>query len=729
MQIRRHLLTGILLAGCLFGLTAGVVAQSTGSIKGRVTIEDKDLPVHNVIVIITQLKRSTETDEQGNYEFKGVPAGAYSLVARLERWSDAVKQVEVSEGGATTADIELRLTGIRDQVTVSATGNEQTAVEAFQGLTAVDSTTLLTKDPTSLGEALEHYPGMAKRSFGPGSARPVIRGFDGDRVLVAQDGIRSGTLSYSSGDHGEPINLLSVERVEVVRGPATLLYGSSAIGGLVNAVSGHEEAHEGLRGFFSGVGGTTSNLGGASAGLEYGRHDWMVWANGGGQRSGDYRTPLGQVINSGGKYGDFTGGAGYYGERGFLSGSYGFNRNIYGIPVDPRKADPEVAELNPRRHNVRINGGLNHLSSAFDHIHLTFDYTGYKHQEKVAGEVGTQFFNQTWSYRALAEQKSTGGFSGTLGVSGFHRDFDTQGEEALAPPTKQNSFAAFALEGIDFARVAFQFGGRIEHNGYDTEESADRRNRAFTGFSGSAGVRVPLWEGGAFSAYYTHSYRAPSLDELYNRGPHPGNLTFERGNSDLNREAGDGLDVSLRHGSERFRSEFHYFYYNLRDFIFLAPAGEVEDGLPVADYRQFDSRYRGIELDVSAGLTRSFWLNAGLDYVNAELKDTGTPLPRIPPLRARAGLDLQYKGFRLSPEVVMARDQDRVFTNESRTPGYAMVNVLASYTIAQQHAAHIFSINGFNLNDKLYFNHLSFIKEIAPEIRRGVRFTYTVRFF
>ncbi len=726
MQVKRHLLTVALsvLATAITGF-----GQTNGAIKGKVTLEGRDLPVHNVVIVLTQLKRSTLTDEQGNYEIKDVPPGAYSLVARLDRAPHVIRRVEVKAGGTVTADIQMKLSGIRDQVTVSATGAEQTAAESFQGVTALDATTLLEKDTTSLGEALERYPGIAKRSFGPGSARPVIRGFDGDRVLIAQDGIRTGTLSYSSGDHGEPINLLSVERVEVVRGPATLLYGSSAIGGLVNAVSGHEQAHEGLHGFFTGLGSTTSNLGGASGGLEYGTKHWMVWGSGGAQKSGDYRTPLGKVENSAIEFYDFTGGAGYYGDKGFFSGGYSFNKNTYGIPIDFREEDPEVAELNPRRHNLRLNGGLNDLSGPFDHVHLTFDYTDYKHQELVGGEVETQFYNKTYSYRGIVEQKRHGRFSGSFGVSGFYRDFKTEGEEALAPPTTQNSFAAFAVEGIDFGKVAFQFGGRVEHNSYDTLRTETTRDRGFTGFSGSVGIRVPVWEGGAFSANYTHSYRAPSLDELYNFGPHPGNLTFEVGDTNLNREAGDGVDVSFHQGVNRFRGEVHFFYYHLRDFIFLAPTGDEDDGLPVAEYQQADSRFYGMEVDLSIGLGRNLWLNAGLDYVNAELKAAKTPLPRIPPLRARIGFDWQYKGFRFYPEVVMARDQARIFTNETRTPGYGVVNLLGSYTIPTQHAAHIFSVNAFNLGDKLYFNHLSFIKDIAPEIGRGVRLTYTVRFF
>lgn len=727
MQHRRSLIALTVIILCQ--LTIFGRAQATGGIKGKVTLENQSVPVHNVIVILTQLKMTTQTDEQGNYEFKEVPAGVYSLVARLDRAPDIVTQVEVKGGQTVTVDVQLKLSGVREQVTISATGHEQTAAEAFQGVTGVDATTLLENPPTSLGDALEHQTGITKRSFGPGSSRPVIRGFDGDRVLIAQDGLRTGSLSYSSGDHGEPINLLSVERVEVVRGPATLLYGSSAIGGLVNAVSGHQQAHPGVHGFFSGIGSSTANVGGASAGIEFGGKNWTVWGGGGGQKAGDYGTPIGKVLNSGSRNYDLNGGAGYFGDRGFFSGNYNFNRNEYGVPIDPREVDPEVTTLNPRRHNFRLNGGVNNLTGPFDHVHLTFDYTDYKHEELIGGVPETRFFNKTWSYRALAEQKRKGRYSGTIGISGFRRDYTVVGDEALVPPTTQDSFSAFALEQIDFSRIAFQFGARVERNAYDTLASAERRNRAFTGFSGSAGLRVPLWVGGSFSANYTHSYRAPSLDELYNFGPHPGNLTFEIGNTDLKRERGDGVDLSVRHSAERFRGEAHYFYYHLADFVYLAPTGDLEGGLRVADYRQGNSRFQGTEFDLGIGLYRALWLNAGLDYVNAELKANHLALPRIPPLRARLGFDWQYKDFRLSPELIMARDQERIFTTETRTPGYGIVNLLAGYTFATEHAAHIFSVNGFNLGNKLYFNHLSFIKDIAPEIGRGVRFSYTVRFF
>jgi iron complex outermembrane receptor protein len=307
------------------------------------------------------------------------------------------------------------------------------------------------------------------------------------------------------------------------------------------------------------------------------------------------------------------------------------------------------------------------------------------------------------------------------------------GEEALAPPTKQNSFALFGLEKVNFERVSLQFGGRFEHAGMKPEQGVVDRptpDRSFNGASVSIGTRISTWAGGAFLANYNHSYRARSLEELYNEGPHPGNATFEVGDPNLKSERGDGFDLSLRHSAERVRAEVNYFYYHIKDFVFLAPTGEEEDGLPVADYLAGTTRYTGSEARLDVGLHPNLWLLTGLDYVNAELTDSGTPLPRIPPLRGHVGFELMYKGLRVAPQIIMAKDQNRIFDNETRTAGYTIFNINASYSFATGlHAGQTISVTTFNLGDRLYRNHLSFIKDLAPEIGRGVRVSYTVRFF
>ncbi|HEY0077075.1 MAG TPA: TonB-dependent receptor [Pyrinomonadaceae bacterium] len=745
MQRRNHrgsYLSSVLLGIALVCFPSSATAQIHGSLfqaqtdargatlSGTVTLAEGGTPLHNVIMTVVQLRRSTETQEGGAYSFEQLPPGTYTVLAHMEGFPDVAQSVTVRRGETTTLDFQLRLTGFKEEVTVTATGSEQSTFEAFQSVSTLDSIRIAEASHPSIGEVLDKEPGVAKRSFGPGSSRPVVRGFDGDRVLVVQDGTSTGSLASQSGDHGEPIDVLSLERLEVVKGPATLLYGSNAVGGVVNAVTGHDYAHQGWRGYFTGVAGTTNNQASASGGVEYGRGGWMFWGNASGQRTGDYNTPVGRIENSGARVGNGIAGFGRYSDKSFLSFTYNYDNRRYGIPFASffESGGTETGsnvDVAARRHNFKFNGGFRNLGGFVDAFRLTLDYSNYNHRELEGEEIGTRLQNNVFTYRGVFEQSKRGHLAGSFGFSGFRRDYETEGEEVLAPPTVQNSFALFTLQTLDFERVKFQLGGRLDHNSYNPTGSLPR---SFTGFSGAAGIRVGLWSGGAFVANYTHSYRAPALEELYNNGPHIGNLTFEIGNPLLTRERNDGVDFSLRHASRRLRAEANLYYYNIQDFVFLAPTGAFEDGLIEADYFQADSRFLGTEMTLDLMLHENFTFNLGFDAVDAQLKD-GTPLPRIPPMRGRLGFDWRYKNFSLRPEAVFVRDQNEIFPTETRTPGYALYNLHASYTVPAPHYAHIFAVNAFNLGDRLYRNHLSFIKDLAPEIGRGIRFTYTVRFF
>jgi iron complex outermembrane recepter protein len=238
-----------------------------------------------------------------------------------------------------------------------------------------------------------------------------------------------------------------------------------------------------------------------------------------------------------------------------------------------------------------------------------------------------------------------------------------------------------------------------------------------------------LWRDGAVVANYSHSYRAPALEELYNLGPHPGNLTFEIGNTKLKNERNDGLDLSLRHQSSKLRAELNFFDYSIHNFVYLAPTGRITDGFPEADYLQNKASFTGGEVKVDIALHPNFWLNLGADAVNAKLTALKVYLPRIPPVRGRMGFDVRYKGFNLKPELLLSNAQRNLFTIETPTAGYAVANVQGSYTLARQHTLHLFSAELFNAGNTLYRNHLSFLKAFAPEIGRGVRFSYTLQVF
>ncbi|MDE0435490.1 MAG: TonB-dependent receptor [Bryobacterales bacterium] len=815
----------LLLTALLALLAPTARGQQSGQISGKVSMKETGGPLHGASVLIVELGRSTLSDDDGLYEFDRVPPGNYHVVAHLEGiFTEGASLVTVAEGGTATADFFLELATVRDEITVTAGEKTETAFEAFQSVESVGALELAGTPDVSLGEMLDHRvgTGIAKRGFGPGAARPIVRGFDGDRVLIMQDGIRTGTLSSQSGDHGELINTTQLERLEIVKGPATLLYSGNAMGGTVNAVSRHHDmhshAHQGLRGYLLGSAGTNNSLGGASAGFEYGIGKWMIWGQSGGLRSSDYTAPFqGEIYNSRSRSANGGGGFGWYGRKTFFSFEAQYAEGSYGVPFvedfhghhedehgeehgeedeDHEEGEEEEEEhheeegdeedhgeededeehdddedgheeeeldrvaLDSVRTHYRFNWGLKDLGGAIDSFTLKLGYTDWKHDEVEFfhdgnSAIGTTFSQQQVVYRGVFEQGRVGKWSGRFGFWGIDRDYEAMGEEALSPPVSQSGFAVFALEEVDFEKVKFQFGGRLETQKYtpafsergmeegeehheeeehdegegEEYEVPDAIQRTLTGASVSAGLHANTWKDGALVMNYAHSYRAPALEELYNFGPHAGTLSFEIGDPRLEAETGNGVDLSLRHNAGRVRGELNLFYYDFDNFIFPFAPGAEEDGLPVIEFTQLDARFMGTEAGVDVSIHPNLWLNLGADFVDAQETVRNTPLPRIPPLRGKIGVDVDYGGFRLTPQLILASQQHQTYTREARTPGYAVVNLKASYTITRQHLVHQFAVNVFNIGDRLYRNHSSYIKDLAPEIGRGVRFTYTMRFF
>lgn len=732
----RHMVPALL--ALLLAAAGGAQGQTASSITGRVTVRDGSV-LHDATVVLLPLRRSVQTTNQGTFEFRDVPPGRYDLLAHLHGFTDERVSVTVASGQPANVEIALSFAPVRQEITVTASGREETVLEAFSSVTSLDGQQLsLRNGAPALGEILENEPGVSKRSYGPGSSRPVVRGFDGDRVLVLQDGTRTGTLSSQSGDHGEPVDGSQIERVEIVRGPGTLMYGTNAVGGVVNVITRHHEMeqhpHAGIRGHVKGLGGSNNGLGGGGGGLEFGKGGWLFWGMGSGQRTGDFKAPSGLIDNSFSNIAQTSAGLGRYADKSFFTLSYGVQDGRYGIPPAEAEGDHEEeghehhdVNIDWRRHNVRFHGGWRNLDGWLESFRGTVNYSDWRHFEVEGDEIATRFSNDQWTWQGIFQQARRGLLSGSFGGWAMRRDFKTVGAEAIAPPVTQNSYAVFAIEELSLEKVRVQFGGRVERNAYKAGE--DRPDRSFTGASGSVGLYVPLWSGGAGVVNYTSSYRAPALEELYNRGPHLGNLAFELGNPNLRRERAHGVEASLRHSGSRVRAEFSGYYNRILDFVYLAPTGAIEDGLIEAEYDQAGVRYLGAEARLDVMLRQSLWLNLGFDAVDAQLRETKTPLPRIPPVRGRIGLDWRKGGFNVRPELVLANRQWQIFPTETPTAGYALANLLGSYTIAGAHFTHMFGVNVFNVNDRLYRNHLSFIKEFVPEIGRGVRFSYTLNFY
>jgi iron complex outermembrane receptor protein len=260
-------------------------------------------------------------------------------------------------------------------------------------------------------------------------------------------------------------------------------------------------------------------------------------------------------------------------------------------------------------------------------------------------------------------------------------------------------------------------------------EPPQARPRSFTGFSGSIGFRRDLGSQSALVANFTGSSRAPALEELYNFGPHVGNLAFEIGNPDLEKETTIGLDLGVRSQSDRVSGGVNFYYYDIKNFVFPSFTDEVVDGLRVAPFLQGDSRFAGVDGEATFNLHEHALLNVDLGYVSAKLTETDEFLPRIPPLHGRISLEMPFGGLNVRPELVWAAKQGKVFRDETTTDGYTVFHINASYLLAQRDLAHVFSARAYNLTNELYRIHTSFIKDVAPEIGRGIKFTYTVQFF
>ncbi len=421
---------------------------------------------------------------------------------------------------------------------------------------------------------------------------------------------------------------------------------------------------------------------------------------------------------------------------------------------------------------ARFDVGLRNLDSsfiqgvraAFTAIDLNDDHVDT--QDGIEN-IDTRFGNRTYVTRALVYQRQQEHLSGRFGAELQTRNFQAVGTEALAPRTDQTTFAAFPYEEVRFGRIGLEFGARVERNDYRTgmrvgqsvhddgdvadddpehdedvdddhhegeegeEEHAleppDPRDREFVGASASIGIHAQLGTATTFVASLTQSHRVPELQELYNFGPHLGN--FEVGNPDLEPETTLGLDLSLRHQTGRFEGDLNFFVYDIDNFIFGDQTNEVADNLRVLDTIQGNSRFAGFDARGSVRLAGQTQATVGIGYVDATLTSANEALPRIPPLRGTVSVEIPFGSFHISPELSFAARQDRVFRDETETDGYALVNLDASYVWPRQHLAHVLSFTAYNLTNRLYRSHTSFIKDLAPEIGRGVKFGYSVRFF
>ena len=739
------MLTIVLLAAATASAQPGV--RVTGLLLNSLT----GAPVVGTITI-EELRREVTSNSDGTFAFDDVVPGTYHLTLRAEKFRMTRVDVTVAANAAPltlTVDPEIHYEEV-----VSVSPESRSAFESYQPTTVLAGQELGKQLEMSLGETLQNQPGVASRSFGPAPARPVIRGLDGDRVLILQDGQRVGDLSSQSGDHGVPINPAAAQKIEVVRGPATLLYGANAIGGLVNVITDEipREKQEGASGNVTLDLGSAAREAAIAGDMHVGNGVFALHAGGSGRRSDDVRTPEGRIENSQSRNGMGNVGLSWTGEKGYFGGSYGYDDSKYGIPV----VVEGTLQLTPRRHSFSLRAGGQGLGGLFDSFRATFGHRRYKHEELEGAEVGTLFRNDTTEVELLGSHRAFGRLKGSVGGWALGRAFSAIGEEALSPPVDQNGVAAFFYEELTWPHVTFQFGARVDHTRF---EPLAETNRDFTNVSSSLGLLIQppgLDEHLTVALSVARAARNPALEELYFFGTHHGNFAFEVGNPQLESEKGLGFDLSLRWRTRRASGEVTYFRNDIDDYIFRNPIteedfeereaqflsrfpgrdvshdehghGDEETDLQLIEFVGADSVLQGIEAHTDVQLIEGLIAEIGLDYVRGALKATNEPLPRIPPLRFRGGLRYQRNAFQAGGELIATAEQDRVFGAEEPTAGYNLLKLFASYSFETAGVTSTVTARADNVTNELYRNHLSLIKQFVPEMGRNFKLLYNVRF-
>jgi iron complex outermembrane receptor protein len=467
-------------------------------------------------------------------------------------------------------------------------------------------------------------------------------------------------------------------------------------------------------------------------------------------------TPSGDVENSQSRSGLGNIGLGWTGTRAYFGGTYGYDDTRYGIPV----VEGGILQLTPRRHSFTLRGGAQNLAGSFDGFRATMSLRRYKHDELEGDEVGTAFRNDTTELELMGSHRAIGRLKGSVGGWFLDRAFDAQGEEALSPAVDQRGFAAFVYEEVTWPHVTFQFGGRVDRTRF---EPLGEPERDFTNVSGSVGllVRPPAADDRlTVAASLARASRNPALEELFFFGLHHGNFAIELGNPELESEHALGFDLSLRWRGSRASGEITYFRNDVDNFIFRneldhedfesreeaylarfpgrelvghahgeeGEEGEDEEELAIVDFVGADAVLQGIEVHGDVQVIRGVFAEAALDYVRGELKASDVALPRMPPLRFRGGLRYQYNAFQTGGEVVVAAAQERVSGAETPTEGYQLLRLFASYSFEAGGAVNTITARLDNATNELYRNHLSLIREVAPEMGRNVKVLYNVRF-
>jgi iron complex outermembrane receptor protein len=650
--------------------------------------------------------------------------------------------------------------------TIVVTGVRRRAEDVVGGVSVVDEAELNRSVKPSIGETLAKLPGVSATSFGPKASAPVLRGLQGDRIRILTDGIGTLDMSALGPDHEVAINPITAQSIEVLRGPAALLFGSSAIGGVVNVIDARipRRVPTGTVGFdgMALYGSAASDRAvNGSLNVPVGDHI-VIHADGNYEKTDDLRIGgyvlskalreqalasgdpdiealaqlKGTLPHSRSRTAEGAIGLAYIDGALNLGVSVTRHTSDYEVPIrycfEPA-CDYEQPTLTPRetRFDARAEVPLGGIFSA---VKARGGYAKYHHNElNGEGGVDSSFFSNGGEGRLELVQSERNGWGGTTGIQFLDRTARIEGDEVLLPPSEQRQKGLFTLQTFVAGPLRLEGGARVERSRLTAEANAQTEtpdaSARFTIYSASLAGQYEILPGWRAGLSLSHSERAPAVNELFANGPHGGEEVFERGNAHLSKESSNGAEVSLHHVSGPVHVTGNLYYSRFSNFIFQAPTGEVEDGLPVYEFRSGKSDYYGFELQSDARFGRLGGVEWGgelqADAVHATIRDFG-PAPLIPPMRILGGVGGTRGQVDGRLEVEHAFEHMRTAPLETETPAYTLVNASLDWHPFAANPQLSFSLIANNIFDVEARRSTSLLKDYAPLAGRDIRLSARV---
>jgi iron complex outermembrane receptor protein len=711
-------------------------------VSGTVS-DSSNKPVQDARVVLVELRRLSTTGPEGRFAFPGVAPGVYHLSISAIGFAPRLERLAVADSDVVL-NIALRPSVVElEALQVTASPNATTLLNSPQPVSALGGDELQQAQAPSLGETIQALPGVRSLSTGTGIGKPVIRGLTSNRVLVIADGQRLETQQWGD-EHSPNVETEDAERIEVIRGPASVLYGSDALGGVINVVPKELPDAIGRSGYVDGHVSTTYSTNNrqpdGTLAIEGAQGGLGVRASVTGRTSDDIRTPVGALFNSGNRAVGGTGSVGYRGGWGSVNATYSHRDERLEIHEDPAE-DPEATPLQ----RIGEDRGKVGLTLPFGNSRLEAD-AGFERnrrrefEEADATDVALGLLSKTYTANVHFHHAPVGRWAGAVGVSGLYNSFDKFGEETLIPNTTVKTGGAYVFEQAEYGRWNLSVGGRYDYRRLDAEADAELGNaaqrRTYNSVTGNVGVLYHLTEPLALVLNVGRGFRAPSSFDLFANGVHEGTVAFERGNPDLKNEHSLNTDLALRVQTSALRAEIGAFANYIQDYIFSRPTTETdpESGFQIFDVSQGDARLLGFEGAFEYHATRYLHLQGTADYTDGQNTSTDEPLPGIPPFRATytARLEGNRTGWLESPYLSVGGESDsrqsRLDPSEAEffaesgyeSEGYTLLNFGAGFTIPTGREGLRVDLTLRNALDKQYTNFLSRYKTYALDPGRNL---------